>query len=140
MGNPVAYCTAADVSKFGVRGAALTGISSSDIDDTIGAVSKEFESYFRSRYNLPLLDFGDDVRAAVARVVAYELLITRGLNPELGADQNLAVRAEQSRSWGRAVARQEANPDVTPTPPQVPAYDQPRIVTQPQRWTDRKVF
>lgn len=134
-----AYCTAADVSRLGVNGAALTGIPAQSITDTILAVSEEADSAFRSRYNLPLLSWGTDVTANVARIVAYELLVVRGFNPELGADTNLAMRAEQSRAWFRAVARQEMQPNVVQSPP-AERYDEPRILTSPRRWGYRQVF
>ena len=134
-----AYCTVQEVSRYGVNGAALTGIPTAAIEDTILAVSEEADSAFRSRYNLPLLDWGTDVRSNVARIVAYELLVVRGFNPELGADTNLQLRSDQARAWFRAVARQEMQANVTQSPPAA-RYDEPRILTQPKRWASKQVF
>jgi phage gp36-like protein len=128
-----AYCTVDEVKRYGVNGSALTGIPTQTIEDTILAISSEADSAFRSRYNLPLISWGVDVRSNVARIVAYELLVVRGFNPELGADTNIASRAEASRAWFRAVARQEMQADVTQSPPAA-RYDEPRIITQPKRW------
>lgn len=128
------YIVPSDISTYGVNGAALTGIPFAEQTAACVAVSAEADASFRARYNLPLVAWGQDVRAMLARIAAYELLVVRGFNPELGADTNLAMRAESARAWLRAVARQEQHPDVTATPPQVTAYDEPRIITQPRLW------
>lgn len=130
-----AYITAADISRYGVNGAALDMIPSQDIDDVCLAVSEEADAAFRSRYNLPLVSWGTDVRSNLSRIAAYELLVVRGFNPELGADQNLQMRADQARAWLKSVARQEYQPNVVATVPQVPVYDEPRITTQSPLWT-----
>lgn len=128
------YIVPSDIATYGVNGAALTGIPFAEQVAACVAVSAEADASFRARYNLPLVSWGNDVRAALARIAAYELLVLRGFNPELGADSNLAMRAEQARMWLRAVARQEQHPDVEASPPQVTAYDEPRIITQPRLW------
>lgn len=128
------YITPSDIATYGVNGAALTGIPFAEQTQVCLAVSAEADASFRARYLLPLVSWGTDVRANLARIAAYELLVIRGFNPELGADTNLAMRAESARSWLRAIARQEQHPDVVASPPQVPAYDEPRIITQPRLW------
>ena len=128
------YFDGDDIARYGVNGAALAGIPSQDITDVCLAVSEEADAAFRSRYNLPLLDWGTDVRSQLARIAAYELLVVRGFNPELAADQNLLARADAARAWLRGVARQEMQPNVTASPPQVPAYDEPRITTSRRIW------
>lgn len=128
------YITPSDVSTYGVNGAALTGIPFAEQVAACVAVSAEADASFRARYNLPLVSWGQDVRAMLARICAYELLVVRGFNPELGADSNISVRAEGARAWLRAVARQEQHPDVVASVPQVTAYDEPRIITQPRLW------
>jgi len=132
------YIDATDISTYGVNGAALDGIPSGEIDATCDAVSAEADAAFRSRFNLPLLAWGIDVRSQLARIAAYELLVVRGFNPELGADTNIAMRADAARSWLRAVARQEMQPDVTASPPQVTAFDEPRIITSQPMWGPRR--
>jgi len=131
-----AYITATDISRFGLNGYALDGIPAQTITDTCLAVSEEADAAFRSRYQLPLLAWGTDVRACLAKIAAYELLVVRGFNPELNADQNLAQRAADARMWLRAVARQEMQPNVTPSPPQTPDLDEPRIITSQRQWTN----
>lgn len=129
-----AYITAADISRFGLNGYALEGVPAQTIDDVCLAVSEEADSAFRSRYNLPLVSWGTDVRSQLAKIAAYELLVIRGFNPEVGADQNLFARAEQARVWLRSVARQEYQPNVVATPPQVTEFDEPRIITSQRIW------
>jgi len=129
------YIVPSDIATWGVNGAALTGIPFAEQTLVCQSVSAEADASFRARYNLPLTGWGDDVRACLARIAAYELLVIRGFNPELGAYSNLAMRAEASRTWLRAIARQEQHPDVTATPPQVAEYDEPRIITTARLWT-----
>jgi phage gp36-like protein len=130
-----AYISKTDIERFGLNGYALEGIPAQTITDTCLAVSEEADAAFRARYNLPLLSWGSDVRACLAKIAAYELLVVRGFNPEVSADQNLAIRAADARAWLRAVARQEMQPNVEPSPPQVPEFDQPRITTSQRLWT-----
>ena len=104
-----AYITATDISRFGLNGYALEGIPAQTITDTCLAVSEEADAAFRSRYQLPLLEWG--------------------------TDQNLAHRAADARMWLRSVARQEMQPNVTPSPPQTPDLDEPRIITSARQWT-----
>lgn len=130
-----AYAVRADLGKYGVNAAALSGISTTAQDAAIEAASEVADSYFRSRYNLPLLAWGTDVTRAVCQIAVYDLLVMRGFNPEQAADQNLQARADSAVAWLRAVGKQEAQANVTPTPVQSPDYDQPRVLTStPRGW------
>ena len=91
-----------------------------------------------NRYKRPLLAWEDDLKQAVCKIAAYELLCIRGFNPAAGADVNILQRRNQADDWLRSVARQEISPNITGAANQSPAFDDPRIVTSPlQGWQNR---
>lgn len=91
-----------------------------------------------NRYKRPLVDWEDDLRQAVAKIAAYELLCIRGFNPAAGADVNILQRRNQADEWATSVARQEISPNITGAANQSPSFNNPRIVTSPlQGWQNR---
>ncbi len=118
---------------YGVNAEALVGIPDAAVEAAIEAASDFADSAFRARYNLPLLAWGADVKRACAQLAAYDLLVVRGFNPELGADSNMGARAELAQAWLRAVGRQEMHANVTPSPVQTPDFDEPRVITASAR-------
>ena len=90
------------------------------------------------RYKRPLVSWQDDLRQAVCKIAAYELLCIRGFNPAAGADINILERRNQADSWLTSVARQEISPDIVGAPHQSPAFDNPRIISSAlQGWQNR---
>ena len=111
--------------------------------------TEEIDSYFRGRYALPLLAWGNDVVRMTAYVAVY-LLMTGpvGLAPQAGADANITQNYYRAvgwpdrpgTGWAPGVQRQSIHPDVTPTvaQPGDPVHDVPQVHTAPQRgWTNR---
>lgn len=100
----MAYATTADLVRFGLPSAALTGVSSTTQDEAISAASAFADSYLRSRYAVPLTSYGDDLSQCVCALAAESLLLTRGFDPNRANGDVIAQRADNARAWLRDVA------------------------------------
>lgn len=109
----MAYATRTQLGQFGIRAAALAGIPTGDQDAALEAASDLADSYLRSRFTLPLTVWQDDLRRAVCSIAAYDLLSSRGYNPDAGADTNVRQRYEDAIRWLERVAAGQVTPDVT---------------------------
>jgi phage gp36-like protein len=108
-----AYCEAADLSKWGVNAAALDGIGTSEKTAAIGGASDTIDSYLRSRFDLPLTAYGDDVKRACAIIAVYDLIAARGYDPGEPGDDNLRLRYEDILAWLKRVADGTVTPNAT---------------------------
>lgn len=95
----MAYATRTDLYRLGLREAAFTGVATADQDAALEAASDTADSYLRSRYTLPLTGYGDDLKGAVCRMAAYELLASRGYDPAAGGDESLQRRHDAAMRW-----------------------------------------
>lgn len=114
----MAYATRADLTRLGIRAGALSGVSSDDQDAALEAASDLADSYLRSRYVLPLTGYGDDLKRAVCAIAAWDLLSTRGYNPQ-GSDEAIQTRQEQAIAWLKDVSAGRAavsGGNTTPAP------------------------
>lgn len=105
----MAYATRTDLYRLGLREAAFTGVATADQDAALEAASDTADSYMRSRYTLPLTGYGDDLKSAVCRIAAYELLATRGYNPGAGGDESLESRHDKAVTWLKDVSAGRAH-------------------------------
>jgi phage gp36-like protein len=123
------YATTTDLVTYAIKAEALTGISTTMQNLALVAASAEADSYLKGRYALPLLAWDAALSNAVARIAAYMLIKTRGFNPQSAADINFRLGYEDAIRWLRDVERQNAHPDLTPSPSQVPTYNAPQVFT-----------
>lgn len=132
------YASRADVALLGLPQHVLDALASDEVgaaavvDQALAAASSLADSYLRSRYRLPLVSWGDDLRERVCHLAAYQLLSVRGFNPELGADQNIRLRYEDAITWLKAIAAGLVHPDVQDSAP-TPLGVAPAIVSAPPR-------
>lgn len=61
--------------------------------------------YLSKRYTFPLVQWGDDVRWAVAAIATFLLLKLRGFNPDNPADQLVVKAYDDALAWCREVAK-----------------------------------
>lgn len=112
------YATPIDLTRLGLPSDALGGVPPATQEDSLDAMSAIADGYLASRYALPLSAWGDDLRAQVSRLAAYDLMVTRGFNPTVGADENLLLRHNHAMQWLRDVAGGVVSPqgivDATP--------------------------
>jgi len=131
----MSYCDPSDLPLYGLSATALAPIPLLTQQAACDEASEICDTYFRDRYQLPLVAWGIDVRGAAAKIAVYNLMSTRGFNVSQGADQNIRLRYEDTLKWLLQVARQEVQANVTPTQDQAPGYDDPSVVTnQPRGW------
>jgi phage gp36-like protein len=91
-----------------------------------------------NRFKRPLQSWEDDLKGAVCKIAAYDLLCIRGFNPASGADVNYLERRNQADAWLTSVARQEITPNIIGAADQSPSFDCPKVLSQPsQGWRER---
>jgi phage gp36-like protein len=98
-----AYADHTDLPKYAGPSAAFSSISTADQDAECEEVSREFDSYFAAHYPVPLATWGSDLRAKVARVAAYRLLVRLGFD---SGDDGSSFRraAEGAMAWVKDIA------------------------------------
>ena len=126
----MAYATRTDLYRLGIRSEALAGVATADQDAALEAASDLADSYMRSRYTLPLTGYGDDLKGAVCKLAAYELLATRGYDPNAGGDESLQKRHDAAMKWLSDVSAGRAHVsggNTTPTATRHARASSPRV-------------
>lgn len=103
------YATTTDLTRFGLPSTALTGVSSTTQEEAISAASALADSYLRSRYDLPLTSYGDDLTQCVCALAAETLLTSRGLDPGRANGDVILTRADNARAWLKDVSAGRAS-------------------------------
>lgn len=127
------YATIAQLLQFALPAEAVQGISNTVLQAELDAASTWADSYLRGRYALPLVSFDIELTMMVCYVAAYNIMASRGYNPEQGADSIYQSRWQQALDWFKAVQRQAIHPNVVPQPTTDPTYGFPQVNTAPQR-------
>jgi phage gp36-like protein len=123
------------VGPYGINPTALENVSLDAQQASCVSASATADSYFRTRYPLPLLEFGQDVVKYVTWIAVDELLVSRGRNPMLTGDNEIATRGQAAIKWFEGVAKQNINPDVTYSSPPSPTYTLPQVQSaSPRGW------
>ena len=107
------YCTIPQLAQYGIRAEALRSISPSDLQAAIVAASGTIDGYLRSRYKLPLVAWGEDLRLICARLAVYQLVVTRGFNAARAGDDQIEKQYEISLDTLKAIPNNKYSPDVT---------------------------
>ncbi len=105
--------------------------------------TEEMDSYFRGRYTLPLLEWGNDVTKFTAYVAINNLAELIGYAPQAGSDNIIKTNYYRAvgwpdrpgSGWGPGVQRQAIHPDVTPSIAvgQDPTCNLPQVESLPRR-------
>lgn len=128
----MAYATRTDLTRFGLPSGALTGIADATQDAALEAASDVADSYMRSRYALPLTGYGDDLKRAVCAVAAWDLLTTRGYDPNSGGDEAVKLRHDAAMKWFGDVSAGRAHVsggNTTPAPTRHARASSPRTAS-----------
>lgn len=123
------YATVAQLYIYGAPEKSFGQLSTEQKEGAITAASDVVDTYFRGRYQLPLVTWDISVTENTCRIAAYNLLSIRGYNPASGADVNILSRYEQAIEWLNKVQRQQAHPNVTPSFADSPTYHQPMVIS-----------
>lgn len=139
MTQPLATLT--DLATLpGVPAAAIASIGAETKQAALDAASEEALGMIGGRYRRPLVSWETDLKHAVCKLAVYYLLVNRGFNPAAGADPNIRMMYEDAKAWLMSVARQEISPAIVGAAAQSPAFDNPRIISQPsQGWKGRAI-
>ena len=132
------YATTTNLARLGIRAEALTGIATAVQEEALDASSAVADGYLRARgYVMPLTAWSTDLTRAVAVLAAFDLLVTRGYDPNAGTDDVLLKRVEMATTWLRDVAAGRVTPDLTDSTPSVPEESQQTFYTTNRRrnWT-----
>lgn len=130
------YCTVAQLLQLALPSESVQNISNAQLQAECDAASTLADSYLRGRYNLPLVTFDIELSMNVAYVAAYNILASRGYNPEAGADSIYKDRWLSAIDWFRGVQRQAIHPNVQDSSTGGPAHPFPQVNTQAERGWD----
>lgn len=106
------YITVGEFSDLGIPAAAYAGLAPTVLSSAILSASSLADSYLRKRYTLPISAPGDDLKAKVADLVQYNLLVVRGFRPDSGNDVLASKRRDDAENWFRDVAKGLVEPDI----------------------------
>ena len=104
------YATTTDLGNVGLTSAALATMTTGQQTAALAGASALVDSYLESRYTLPLTAWGSDLARCVAILAAYDLLSTRGYNPNAGADMNWRQRYVDQMAWLDEVSKGTSSP------------------------------
>jgi phage gp36-like protein len=127
------YCTVAQLLAFALPAEAVQNLSNLQLQAECDAASTLADSYLRGRYALPLISFDIELSMQVAYIAAYNILASRGYNPEAGADSIYRDRWVAAVEWFKGVQRQAIHPNVQPSPTGDPVLTFPQVNTAQER-------
>jgi phage gp36-like protein len=133
-----AYCAPEDLGRLAVNRQALENLSNEeDINPAIESASSEVDSFFKSRFTLPLTSWDAAVRRCCAVIAAWIALTTRGWRPgDNPEDQAIVMEVERQRKWLVQVSQGTATPTVTDSSSGSPtgaAGGRPTVMSNEQR-------
>jgi phage gp36-like protein len=108
------YAGAADLIPYALNRNAFDAIDLPTKVQAINGASRVIDSYLRARFQLPLVQVGEDVKRACAILAVYDLISARGFNPEgTASEANFRLRYQDTIKWLERIADGRAEPDVT---------------------------
>jgi len=116
------YCDREQLARYGLSPKALSRFSPEELDRGLEAASAVVDSYLRARYTLPIQRWGLELTRCVAQIAAYDLMLSKGFDPSLAADEQLRLRYEDALAWLKMVRKNEVDPGISDTnsPDQTP--------------------
>jgi len=111
------YCTADELTTYGIRAEALRSILPEVLQAAIDAASDVIDGYLRSRYQLPLVAWGVDIRRLCAKIAVHDLLMVRGFNSARQGDEQLEKMYDDSIANLRDISSGKFSPNVTDSAP-----------------------
>jgi phage gp36-like protein len=118
----VQYATVTELASFGISSEVTPAISSTVLDGILQACSAQADGYLQSsgRITLPLASWGVDLKMAVCKLAAWEVMaVVIGHNPDDANNFVWRDRRDEALRWLESVARGLVMPvgivDSTPT-------------------------
>lgn len=107
------YASPTDLVNYGVNAAALATFTTPQQQAALDTAAQLLDGYLGARFTLPLVVWGNDIRRACAIIAAYDLMMSRGLDPDGSMADVLKTRFDSVEDWLKRIARQEVTPLVT---------------------------
>lgn len=118
----VQYATIAELASYGISSEVTAAYEDTVIDGILQACSAQADGYLQSsgRIVLPLTSWGVDLKMAVCKLAAWEIMaVTVGHNPDDANNFVWQSRRDEALKWLESVARGLVMPvgivDSTPT-------------------------
>ncbi len=102
-----------------IPGDALDGLTNAQIDAVLVWASGLAAGYFKKRYKMPLISWGEEVKLNVGKLAQYELFNRHGFRPGSGNDQTSKDRFDEAMSWLRDISKGLAELDCVDSTPDV---------------------
>lgn len=100
----IVYATPADLAMYGAPETVLSQITPSDMDRYLSAATDYANSLIANHQELPLLQWGEDLREAVSTLAIWSIMSRRvGFNPEAGSDLAFKLNRDAAREFLKGV-------------------------------------
>lgn len=102
---PIQYASAAEFDAWALPAQTFRSFTAPEKDTSLQYASRIVAGYVRKRKTLPLLSWGEDIKAATCQLAAYDMMSKRGQNPAPNADAVLRERRDDAIAWLVDVSR-----------------------------------
>ncbi len=107
------YASVEELQDQGIPPAGLGDLSDDTLETALTWASGQADSYFRKRFKLPLVSWGEDVKSAIVSMAIWRLLTRKGFNPQVPGHAAIAQNYSDAIKWLKEVASGDVEPDVT---------------------------
>jgi phage gp36-like protein len=128
------YASIADLTSLGFPALALGSLPDADANNALDAASIEADGYLAPRYTLPLTTWPLSLRMHVARIAAYVIMSTRGMNPGSRGNELIVKGYDDAIMWLKNVARGVVTLPIADTA--APAMISPQVASSYSRGWD----
>lgn len=121
VASPV-YATHEYLMSCGVPTKALSKLQPSETSMALAQASREADIQLGCRYNLPLVEWGDDLRQIICMIAAFRLLTFRGWNPDDAVNGGIVMLYRTAMSTLANIAAGRGQLNVVETAPEVDVH------------------
>lgn len=131
-----AYLTKTEFLAQTIPSEVFTGLTDDQINAAILWASGHAASYLRKRHTLPLITWGEELKRAVGRLAAFDLLARRGVRVASGNNEIVEDLANKAEDWLGQVASGDVEIDcVDSTPDEDEGGAEIESVQQRSNWS-----
>ena len=117
VASPSQYATPTDLANVGALPTFVQSLTSGQMTEALQTASAFMDSYFISRFMLPIVTWSYDVVQCCCQLAIYNLIAARGYNPNNPAELVYETRFNQACKWLKDVANGVATPFMTDSSP-----------------------
>jgi phage gp36-like protein len=104
------YAEPADIYAFSVPESAILRLGTQKIAKALLAATEEADGRFNNRYVLPLVAWGQDLSKHVGMLAGADLIVGRGLNPDVTDKEIIDGVRDRAVAWLTAVGSSKISP------------------------------